>query len=276
MYQRADFLSKTGRCFMRIAVLVKQVPDTDEVKIDEIKGVLVREGTGAIINPLDLHALESALSIKRSEGASVSVLTMGPKQADEALREALALGADEAFLLSDPAFAGSDTWATARVLASALGVFGPYDLVLAGEKATDGETGQVGPEVAVMCGVPFCTFVSSFRMSGSFVNLVRTVEEGTESQRISLPCLLTVLRDINEPAMPTLAGKMRARRTDIREVDAAAINVETSSVGLAGSPTRVVRIFRPKVTRKTEHFEGENIDAGIGRFIEVLKERSLL
>jgi electron transfer flavoprotein beta subunit len=261
---------------MRIAVLVKQVPDTDEVKIDEIKGVLVREGTGAIINPLDLHALESALSLKRLKGASVSVFTMGPKQADVALREALALGADDAFLLSDPVFAGSDTWSTARVLASALGAFGSYDLVIAGEKATDGETGQVGPEVAVMLGIPFSTYVSSFRLDDGAVTLVRTVEEGSEAQRIPLPCLLTVLRDINEPAMPTLAGKMRARRSDIREIDAAAINIEPSSVGLAGSPTRVVKIFRPKVTRRTEHFEGENIDAGIGRFIEVLKERSLL
>ena len=261
---------------MRIAVLIKQVPDTDEVKIDETSGTLVREGTGTIINPLDLHALESAFSLKRFNGASVSVFSMGPMQAETALRESLALGADDAFLLSDPAFAGSDTWATARVLASALVSFGPYDLVLAGEKATDGETGQVGPEVAVMLGVPFSTCVSSFNISGGFANLVRTVEEGTESQRIPLPCLLTVLRDINEPSMPTLAGKMRARRSDISKVDAATINIEHSSVGLTGSPTRVVKVFRPRVTRKAEHFDADNIDKGVERFIEILKERSLL
>ena len=200
---------------MKVAVLLKQVPDTDEVRIDEEKGVLVREGVGAIINPLDLHALEAALELRSSSGASVTVFSMGPPRADEALREAIALGADEAFLLSDPAFAGSDTWATARVLAAALSVYGPFDLVLAGEKATDGETGQVGPEAAVMCDIPFSTYVSKFSVSADSVTVRRTVEDVLETQRLPLPCLLTVLRDINEPSMPTLAGKMRARRAGI-------------------------------------------------------------
>lgn len=261
---------------MRLAVLLKQVPDTDEVKIDEEKGVLVREGVGAIINPLDLHALEAALDLKRAAGASVTVFSMGPPQADGALREALALGADEVFLLSDHAFAGSDTWATARVLAAALSSCGPFDLILAGEKATDGETGQVGPEAAVMCGIPFSTYVSSLSVSGDSVTVRRTVEDGIETQRLSLPCLLTVLRDINEPSMPTLSGKMRARRADIIRMEAESLELDTSSVGLSGSPTRVVRIFYPKVTRKTEVFSGRDIDSGIDRFVGVLRELALI
>ena len=261
---------------MRVAVLLKQVPDTDEVKIDEEKGVLVREGVGAIINPLDLHALEAALDLKRNNGASVTVFSMGPTQADGALREAIALGAEEAFLLSDHVFAGSDTWATARVLAAALSACGPFDLVLAGEKATDGETGQVGPEAAVMCNIPFSTYVSQFTVSDDSVTVKRTVEDGIETQRLSLPCLLTVLRDINEPSMPTLSGKMRARRADISRMGAGSLELEPSSVGLSGSPTRVVRIFYPKVTRKTEVFSGRDIDPGIDRFVEALRERALL
>ncbi|GAB6280735.1 MAG: electron transfer flavoprotein subunit beta [Thermovirga sp.] len=261
---------------MRIAVLLKQVPDTDEVKIDEEKGVLVREGVGAIINPLDLHALEAAMDLKRSLEAVVTVFSMGPPQADGALREAVALGAEEVFLLSDPAFAGSDTWATARVLAAALSAFGPFDLVLAGEKATDGETGQVGPETAVMCGIPFSTYVSRFSVSGESVTVRRTVEDGMETQRLPLPCLLTLLRDINEPSMPTLSGKMRARRADIGTMGVGSLELEPSSVGLSGSPTRVVRIFYPKVTRKAEVFSGRDIDSGIDRFVEALRERALL
>ncbi len=261
---------------MRVAVLLKQVPDTDEVKIDEEKGVLVREGVGAIINPLDLHALEAALDLKSSLGASVTVLSMGPVQAQGALREALALGADEAILFCDPAFAGSDTWATARVLSAALSVTGQYDLVLAGEKATDGETGQVGPEVAVMSEIPFSTYVSRFSVSDGSVTVRRTVEDGIETQQLPLPCLLTVLRDINEPSMPTLSGKMRARRADISSMGVSSLGLEPLSVGLSGSPTRVVRIFYPKVTRKAEFFSGRDIDSGIGRFVEALRDRALL
>jgi len=261
---------------MRIAVLLKQVPDTDEVRIDAEKGVLVREGVGAIINPLDLNALEAALSLKRSRPASVTAISMGPPQADAALREALALGADEALLLSDRAFAGSDTWATASVLAAALSSTGPYDLVIAGEKATDGETGQVGPEVAVMCGIPFSTYVSAFTVSDDLVTVRRTVEEGIETQRIALPCLLTVLRDLNEPSMPTLEGKMRARRAEILKADMGSLELDPASAGLSGSPTRVVRIFYPTVTRKAEVFSGSDIDAGIERFIEELRERALI
>ncbi|MDO9507851.1 MAG: electron transfer flavoprotein subunit beta/FixA family protein [Thermovirgaceae bacterium] len=261
---------------MRIAVLLKQVPDTDEVRIDETKGVLVREGLGTIINPLDLHALEAALLLKRSRGVSVTALTMGPSQADVALREALALGADDAILLCDPSFAGSDTWATARALSTALSASGPYDLILAGEKATDGETGQVGPETAVMCKLPFSTYVSFFSVSDDSVTVRRTVEDGIETQQLPLPCLLTVLRDINEPSMPALSGKMRARRAHIREMDAGSLGLDPSTVGLSGSPTRVVRIFYPKVTRKTELFSGKEIDSGVGRFVEALRERSLI
>ncbi len=249
---------------MRIAVLIKQVPDTDDVRMDEQTGTMIREGVGAIINPLDLHALQQGLDIRSSMGGCVTAVSMGPSQAESALREALALGADEVIFLSDPRFAASDTWATARTLAAAIEKTGPYDIILAGEKATDGETGQVGPEVAVMLGIPFSTYVSRVDPEGdASVVVSRTVEDGTERQRLPLPCLLTVLRDINEPAMPTLSGKKKARRTDLPVWSLDLLGLPHDDSGLKGSPTRVVKIFHPQIARNPRLFKGEDIEKGI-------------
>jgi electron transfer flavoprotein beta subunit len=206
---------------MKIAVFLKQVPDTDEVRMDEKTGTLIREGVGTVINPLDQNALELALSLRSEKGGSVTVLSMGPPQAEIALRESLALGADEAVLVCDRAFAGSDTWATARTLSAAVRATGPYDLVLAGAKATDGETGQVGPEAAAMMGLPFLSNVCGLDACEGALVATRSVEEGTERARLPFPCLLTVVHEINEPSMPTLAGKIRARRAAVRALSAA-------------------------------------------------------
>ena len=153
---------------MKIAVLVKQVPDSDEIKMDPEKGTMIREGAGNIVNPLDLNALEAAIALRKEYGGEVVTFSMGPPQADIALRETLALGADKAFLISDRFFAGADSWATALVLAKSLEKAGPFDLIIAGEKATDGETGQVGPEVAAMLNIPLSTYVSSLLVTGDF------------------------------------------------------------------------------------------------------------
>ena len=261
---------------MRIAVLVKQVPDSDEVKMDPEKGTMIREGAGNIVNPLDLNAIEAALVLSGEYGGDVTVFSMGPPQADIALREALALGADRAVLISDRFFAGADSWATALVLAKSIEKEGPFDLILAGEKATDGETGQVGPEVAAMLNVPFATYVSAFSADGDYVTVRRTVEEGCEVQRIKTPCLLTVLNNINEPMMPTLGGKKRARRAEICKFTAEDLKLDKSCVGLSGSPTRVVSISHPKISRHGEFYSGRDLERGIGRVVETLKELAII
>lgn len=261
---------------MKIAVLIKQVPDSDEVKMDPEKGTMIRDGADNIVNPLDLNAVEAALSLRNEYGGSVTAISMGPPQADTALREVLALGADEAYLLSDRFFAGADSWGTSLTLATALDRLGPYDLVLAGGKATDGETGQVGPEVAAIMGLPCSTYVSSLSCDGKYVFVRRTVEDGVETQKIKLPCLITVLNDINEPAMPTLSGKKQARRAAIEVLGSAELGLARENIGLAGSPTKVVRINHPKVTRRTEFYSGRDLDAGCERVVEVLRELALL
>jgi len=261
---------------LKIAVLIKQVPDTDEVRMDEKTGTLVREGVGTVINPLDQNGLELALTLRNNRGGSVTALSMGPAQAEIALREALALGADDAILLCDRAFAGSDTWATARALAAAIRKTGPYDLVLAGAKATDGETGQVGPETAAMIGLPFTSNVCGLETGEGDLVARRAVEGGTESARLPLPCLLTVVHEISEPSMPTLAGKMRARRAEVRTLTSADLGLDPSECGLAGSPTRVVRIAFPKVARATERYAGGELDRGIAAVAERLDAMGLL
>ncbi len=260
---------------MEIVVLVKQVPDSDNVRMDPESGTMIRSGIENIINPLDMNALELACSLKKSAGARVTALSMGPPQAERALREALALGADRACLLSDTAFAGSDTWTTASALSKALAEI-PFDLVLAGEKATDGETGQVGPEAAAILDIPFSTYVSRLELLAEGVKVRRTVEEGFETQILPFPCLVTVLNDINEPRMPTLAGKKRARREVVERKGARDLGLDASETGLGASPTRVVKIDRPRLTRQTEFFARGDLDAGIERVVALLEELAVI
>ena len=260
---------------MELAVLVKQVPDTDDVTLDPEKGTLVREGVGALMNPLDLNALEAALEAKRRFGGAVTVLSMGPPPTEGVLREALALGADRGVLLSDRAFAGADTWATSLVLAEALRRLGPFDLILAGEKATDGETGQVGPEVATLLDLPFATYVGAWEPGEDTVTVERVVEEGILEQSLPLPCLLTVLSHLNDPPMPTLEGKKRARRAGLTRMGAADLGLDPAELGLTGSPTRVVRIATPQVTRKGRVYAGADLEAGLDALMELLEERGI-
>ena len=257
---------------MKISVLVKQVPDSDEIKMDPVKGTMIREGVGTIVNPLDLNALEAALKLRAEAGGTVDVLSMGPQQADMALREALSMGADRAVLLSDRLFAGADSWATSQVLAKAVEKLGSYDIIFAGEKATDGETGQVGPEVAALLGIPLATYVSRINVKDGFATVKRTIEEGYETQRIKLPCLVTVLNDMNEPGMPTLSGKKSARRAELTVLGASELGLGIEDTGLTGSPTRVVKIDRPRISRKTEFYSGRDLDRGIDRVVQMLRD----
>lgn len=233
---------------MKILVCIKQVPDTADVKIDPRTNTLVREGVRAIVNPFDLYAVEEALRLRERHGGTVTALTMGPPQAEAALREVLALGVDEAILLSDRAFAGSDTWATSLALAAAIRRLGGADLLLFGKQAADGDTAQVGPGVAAHLDLPQITYVRRVvEVEPGAVTAERLLENGCETIRSSLPCVLTVVKEINDPRLPSLAGVLRARRASVTCWRASDLGVEPAKLGLEGSPTRVVRIFPPAV-----------------------------
>ena len=236
---------------MRILVPVKQVPDTRTVRMDEKTGTVIREGVAAIINPLDLYAIEAALLLKENCGAETVALSMGPPQAERALREALAMGMDRAVLVSDRAYAGSDTWATAWILAAAARRLGEFDLILCGERATDGDTGQVGPELAAALGLPVLTHVNHFMPDGKGgFQAGRLVETGEELLAGMFPAVFTVVKEIAEPRLPTLNGKIRARRETVPVWGQKELQLDPASIGLEGSPTRVVKIFKPKIARQ--------------------------
>jgi electron transfer flavoprotein beta subunit len=262
---------------MRVAVLIKQVPDTDRVRMDETTGTLIRDGAGTVPNLLDLHAL-SALGtwFPDHPGLHVTAFSMGPATAEVTLREALALGAHEAVLLCDRAFAGADTWATALTLEAALRRLGPFDLVLCGEKATDGETGQVGPELAVLLGLPFATRVREASFGDGRVRVTRLIENGQDRVDLPLPCLLTVTAAVAPMALPTLAGKMAARRARVRRLDADTLELDPAVVGLAGSPTRVVRLERPVLRRDTRVFPPGRSSEGTDAFFGVCARLGLI
>lgn len=245
---------------MQIVVCIKQVPDTAEVKIDRETNTLIREGVPSIINPFDLNAIEEALLLRERFGGMVTVLSMGPPQVLAALREALSLGVDQAVLLSDRAFAGADTLATSYTLAAGIRKIGTYDLILCGKQAIDGDTAQVGPEIAEWLGIPHLTYVSrideapSAELAG--IKVERLVEGGYEQVSSSLPALLTVVRELNEPRLPSFRASLRARTQEITVWEAADLEVDQSRIGIPGSPTRVNRIFVPEYDRQGQVFEG--------------------
>ncbi|WP_371372662.1 electron transfer flavoprotein subunit beta [Sporomusa aerivorans] len=245
---------------MEIVVCVKQVPDTTEVKIDPATNTLIRQGVPSIVNPFDKNAVEAALRLKEAQGGRVTVITMGPPQAKEALKECLAMGADEALLISDRAFGGADTLATSYTLAAAVRKIGNVDMIICGKQAIDGDTAQVGPEIAEHLGWAQVTCVSEIDVDDQTVKLEREQEEGYELIETRLPVLLTVLKSINEPRLPTVKGTMKANRKEIPVWTAADLAVDPQRLGLKGSPTQVRRIFTPP-----QRVQGELIQAGSAR-----------
>ncbi|HID11546.1 MAG TPA: electron transfer flavoprotein subunit beta/FixA family protein [Candidatus Latescibacteria bacterium] len=242
---------------MDIVVCIKQVPETTEVRIDPQTNTLIREGVPSIVNPFDMYAIEEGLRLKERYGGKVAVLTMGPLQAVEALREALAMGADEAVLLSDRVLAGSDTLATSYALSMAVRKIG-FDMVICGKQAIDGDTAQVGPEMAEHLGVPFVAWVRKIEdVADGRIRVQRLMDDGYEVLEMPLPALITVVKEINEPRLPSLRGKMRARRAQIPVWKVEDIGAEPSKVGLEGSPTKVFRVFTPKRRREGEVLRGE-------------------
>ena len=235
---------------MRIAVCLKQVPDTMELRLDPQTNTLIRDGVDAVLNPLDEFPLEAALQLRAAAGGRITALTMGPPQAAAVLRRAVAMGADDAVLLSDRAFAGADTWSTSLTLAAALRHLGPFDLILCGKQAVDGDTAQVGPGLAAHLGLPQVTYVTGIELRPQGLRLQRLLDQGTAVVDTTLPAVLTVLKEANEPRLPTLAGRLRALSTRPRRLRAAELGLAPDTVGLPGSPTRVVRIAVPATARE--------------------------
>lgn len=255
---------------MNIIVCIKQVPDTAEIRIDPETNTLMREGVPSIINPFDMHALEAAVQIKEQTGAKVIVLTMGPPQAETSLREAISLGADEAVLLSDRLFAGSDTWATSYTLAKAIGKM-DAGVIFCGKQAIDGDTAQVGPETAEFLNVPHISYVKKIEdITDNSIRVQRLMDEGYDIVESPLPVLLTVVRELNDPRMPSLKGKMAAKKVVIKTLTATDIGAEEESLGLKGSPTQVRNIFAPEMNAERMMIEGTP-EEQINKLIEELK-----
>ncbi|MBV7276936.1 electron transfer flavoprotein subunit beta/FixA family protein [Clostridium sp. PL3] len=225
---------------MNIVVCLKQVPDTTEVKIDPKTGTLIRDGVPSIINPDDKNALEEALALKEKTGAKVTIISMGPPQAEKALREAIAMGADEAILISDRAFGGADTLATSHTLAGALKKL-EYDIIFAGRQAIDGDTAQVGPEIAEHLGIPQITYVEKVDVDGEALKVQRAWEDGYEVISVKTPVLLTAIKELNEPRYMHMSHIFNAYNKEVQIWSAADIEVDKSLLGLAGSPTKVKR-----------------------------------
>ncbi len=243
---------------MHFVVCIKQVPDTNDVKIDPNTNTLMRDGVASIINPFDMYAIEEAIRLKEKHGGKITALTMGPPQAEAALREAISMGVDEAILVSDRAFAGSDTYATSYTLAMALRKIGDATLVICGKQASDGDTAQVGPGMATHLDMAQVTYVRKIEeLDDNRIVAERLLESGYEVIESELPCMLTVVKEINEPRLPSLKGKMKARKAEITTWTASDIDADSEMLGLDGSPTKVVKIFTPERHADGEILEGE-------------------
>lgn len=232
---------------MNIVVCLKQVPDTTAVKIDPKTGTLIRDGVPSIINPEDKHALEAALRIKETSGATVTVISMGPPQAKNALREALCMGADEAVLITDRAFAGADTLATSKALAGALKRL-EYDIVFAGRQAIDGDTAQVGPEIAEHLDIPQVTYVQDVKVEEDGLLVNRALEDGYELIKVNTPVLLTAIKELNEPRYMNVQYIFDTVNKEIKVWSADDIEVDKAELGLKGSPTKV----KKSMTKETK------------------------
>lgn len=255
---------------MKVIVCIKQVPDTAEVKINPETGTLIREGIPSIINPFDMHAIEAGLQIKEKIGGSVTVLTMGPPQAETALKDAIAMGADEGVLLSDRAFAGSDTWATSFALSKAIEKLGA-DIIICGKQAIDGDTAQVGPETAEFLNIPHISYVKKVEnISESSLTVHRMMDDGYDIVESSLPVLITVVKELNNPRLPSLKGKMAAKKAVIKKMGQAEIMADEKDLGLKGSPTQVKNIFTPEARSERHMLEG-SIEEQVDQLLNELR-----
>ena len=262
---------------MKIVVCVKQVPDTNEVKIDEEKGTLIREGVPSIINPEDKIAIEEAVRLKEEFGGEITVISMGPPQAKDALVEAYAMGADNAVLLSDREFAGSDTWATAYTLSQAIKETGQFDLIFCGRQAIDGDTAQVGPQIAENLSIPQITYVKGVDIEDDEIIAKRQLEDGYSVIKTKLPALLTVIDGLNEPRYPSIKRIIDAynKEDTIQTWTVEDFEVDKDKLGLDASPTQVYDTFVPTRDHEPEILEGD-VEEKVEKLIKKLKEEKVV
>lgn len=266
---------------LKIIVTCKQVPDTNEIKIDPVTKTLVREGVPSILNHDDANALEEALKLKDSLNgdAHITVVSMGPPQAKDMLVECLAMGADDAVLASARELGGSDTWATSNALAGAIRAIGDFDIIFSGRQAIDGDTAQVGPQMAEKLGIPQVTYVKNFTLSKDqkTITVERALEDGHEVIEIKTPCLLTAIKELNEPRYMSVKGIYDALEKDIPVYAIKELNVDPDTeVGLLASPTNVFRSFTPAPKGAGVIVEGDSPDTLAKNLLVGLKEKHVI
>ncbi len=263
---------------MRIAVLIKQVPATDKVKINKETGTMIRENLESELNPLDMYAVEEAVRLKEKySDVETLAISMGPPFAKDAIRDAISMGIDKGYLVSDRKFGGADTWATAYTLKKAIEKLGKFEIIFTGERATDGETGQVGPSLAAQLNLPILTYVSKIiEITEKTITVERSIEGGKEIVLSELPSVLSVVKEINEPHIPNLAGKIRAKKAEIPTLTSENLMTDPSKIGLLGSPTRVVNVYYPKMTRKGIILKSKDPESSVSELIKFLKEKNII
>lgn len=269
--KRGESLAAGGRIVNAI-VCVKQVPSTSEVRIDPETHSIDRGSAESIVNPFDENAVEEALRLREKQGGTVTCLSMGPPQAEGALRHCLGMGADDAILLCDRRMALADTWATSYTLAQAIKKIGDYDLIICGKQTFDGDTGQVGPGLAEQLGIPQITYAIDVEIQGGKIRVKRLLEDEFEVVETRLPALITVVKQINEPRHPSMRNLLKAKKKQIASWDVEAIDADPGKVGLEGSPTVVIRSFTPERYRDTAILDGEPKDAArelAGKILEL-------
>ena len=243
---------------MKIIVCVKQVPATNEVRMDPVTNTIIREGIESIINPFDTYAIEETLRLKEKHGWETAAISMGIPSVTDILKSCIALGIDEACLLSDRAFAGADTWATAYALARGVDKLGGADLIVCGKMASDGDTAQVGPMLAEMLNIPHATDIAAIEEIKDHKTLVcrKLTDDGYLRLEIEMPALISVIKEINVPRLPSMSGILKSVDTEIPIYTASDVNADTSLIGLNGSPTQVVKTFIPDLSHQSEYLTG--------------------
>jgi len=257
---------------MNVVVCIKQVPETPRIEIDPQTGALIKAEGKMIINPFDMYALEEGIRLKERYEGKVTAITMGAPEAEEALREAIALGVDEAILLSDPVFDGSDTLATSYILAKALQKLGQPDIVICGRQTMDGDTGQVAPQIAEWLGIPFVSYVSKIEeIKEGRMTVQRMIDEGHQVIEMPLPGVINVVKEINVPRLPSLRGLMQSKKVQIATWTAQDLDVDMSKVGMAGSPTHVTMVFFPERVKQGGLLQGSP-ESQVEQLVEKLQK----
>lgn len=258
---------------MHILVCVKQTPESDKVKVDNETGCLIREGIACAINPFDEYAVEEAVKIKEKLGnVTVSVLTMGPPQAESVLKDAVSRGCDSGYHLCDRSFAGSDTWATSYAISQAVKKLGNVDLIICGKQTNDSDTGHIGPQLATWLNCSNAAYVRKIReITDKSLTVERMTEDGADVLQIPLPCVISVLKEINTPRIASLKGRLKAKKAQFTRWTVADIDCDTNKLGLEGSPTSVVRCFAPEPRKAGIVIEGETAKEKAKKLAEVLK-----